>query len=184
MPDPAPRIPKRFQGMGIEEIRREFDVSPEEFAAEKAAMLAAAEAFAPDAPVVGDSTRDTTVRLLAAHPPEVSGNWYGCASCRVSLGNAASYADHLTEQLLAEFLVVPRSDIVGTQYGWRYAERAELDEPLEIPVATRLDVAIAAVRHIQQSRELTGWTGMPAPELLARPILSWSIIPLPEDDPK
>lgn len=66
--------------------------------------------------------REALVELLSQHPPEVAGSWYGCAGCKFSLGNAASYAGHLADVMAAEFLVVPRSDITGTEYGWRFAD--------------------------------------------------------------
>lgn len=108
---------------------------------------------------MSDTTRDATARLLAEHPPEVSGNWYGCASCRVSLGNAASYAGHLAEQLIAEFLVIPRSD---TEYGWRNGPSGQV-----CPRGERDWALLTAHKR--------------GGEAVERPALPWSVIPVPED---
>jgi hypothetical protein len=58
-------------------------------------------------------------------------------------------------------LVIPRSDIVGTEYGWRQ------ERGWSVVVAHSLD----AIRH---------WEETKGGEAVTRPDLPWAVIPLPE----
>lgn len=71
--------------------------------------------------------REALMRLLSQHPPEVANGWFGCAGCHMSFGDAAAYAEHLAADVIEpEFLVVPRSDIVGIDY---YVEASSIRPP-------------------------------------------------------
>lgn len=73
-------------------------------------------------------------------------------------------AGQCVSQLLAEFLVVPRSDIVGTEYGWVHDIHGERCEHTDLSKEDAL--------------RLAGRMG----EAIERPVLPWSSpIPLPED---
>lgn len=78
---------------------------------------------------------------------------------------------HQAGAILAEFLVVPRSDIVGTEYGWRRAPDciAHLTE-------TRAE-AIESAMNLRPAGP--AWSRAEAVERSA--VLPWSPIPLPED---
>ncbi|WP_280465976.1 hypothetical protein [Nocardia brasiliensis] len=77
----------------------------------------------------------------------------------------------LIDAILAEFLVIPRSEITGTEYGWRTVGRGVMK------VDSR-DEAIETARGI---RELRRGRGEPHDvEAIERPALPWSVIPLPE----
>lgn len=68
----------------------------------------------------------------------------------------------LTDAILTEFLVVPRSDIVSTEYGTRYSDGdvfGNQDRGRVVRLAERLHGV----------------------EAVQRPLLPWSVIPLPED---
>ncbi len=70
-------------------------------------------------------------------------------------------ARHEADAILAEFLVVPRSDIVGTDYG--------VEADAHLPPEYHLDQAVA----VDEARR----RGV---RVLKRPRLPWSVIPLPE----
>jgi hypothetical protein len=71
-------------------------------------------------------------------------------------------AARVADAILAEFLVVPRDSIVGTEYGWRQ------ERGWSVVVAHSLD----AIRH---------WEETKGGEAVTRPDLPWSVIPLPEN---
>jgi hypothetical protein len=108
-------------------------------------------------------TRDVRA-LLAEHGP--TEDVYLYCMCGVNCGGEAGYALHLADLINAEFLVVPRSDIVGTEYGWRHPNEP-FAEPCYHDALTEPD-----------ARRLAGRKG----EALQRPILPWSPIPLPEGE--
>ncbi|WP_280320049.1 hypothetical protein [Nocardia wallacei] len=58
--------------------------------------------------------RDELAQLLTQH--EIEASTWGW-SCKCGVYGADDYVDHLTEMILASFLVVPLSDIQGTEYG-------------------------------------------------------------------
>lgn len=91
----------------------------------------------------------------------------------MSLGNAASYAAHLAAAVDPEFLVVPRSDIVGTEYSWQHEYMPGqwmTKYPAGSPDQAR---AMAAARlYCHDSGDTRA---------VARPVLPWSPIPLPEE---
>lgn len=73
------------------------------------------------------------------------------------------------DAILAEFLVVPRSEIVGTEYGWRSGPDANVRD------APTRDQAI---RQAARARAAGGvWSNSEAVEH----VIAWSVIPLPED---
>lgn len=72
------------------------------------------------------------------------------------------HGQHAADVLLEEYLVVPRSDIVSTEYGMRYSDGVVFgnrDRGRAVRVAERLHEV----------------------EAVQRPLLPWSVIPLPED---
>lgn len=81
--------------------------------------------------------------------------------------------DRLAEDVLAEFLVVPRADIVGTEYGYRSS-----DEDLACLTDDRKDAINGALGRRQWQRDAMF---QPTAEAVERPSLPWSPIPLPED---
>lgn len=92
-------------------------------------------------------------------------------------GVTAKVNDNDREQadaLLAEFLVVPRSDIQGYEYAHQYS--SPVGGVWTYPADSREHV-LGKVAHRRN--------GDPRPEVtytaLERPILPWSVIPLPED---
>lgn len=60
------------------------------------------------------------LKLIYAHEEAMVHGVIGCWSCpdRTFEGHS-EFAAHVAELIGAEFLVVPRSDIDGTEYGWR-----------------------------------------------------------------
>jgi hypothetical protein len=83
---------------------------------------------------------------------------------------------HQADDVLAEFLVVPRSDIQGIQYGWRNFD--EHGGEWVWTCASR-EVAVADASSARRRDRARGRD--PKAEALERPILPWSVIPLPEE---
>lgn len=80
------------------------------------------------------------------------------------------------DAILATYLTIPRSDIVGTEYGWRYSEAGQQARTWIAPdrdIATREAYWLRS-RQIEMGR-------VPDAEPLSRPVLPWSVIPLPEE---
>lgn len=110
------------------------------------------------------------VALMEAGPSVV------CSGDRVVIDCPAGLAE-FAKALEARYLVVPRSDIVGTEYGWRFAE---LGMPEETWLAEDRSAAVGVVRSLQREQARDP-IPRPGPQLLERPRLAWSVIPLPED---
>lgn len=106
---------------------------------------------------MSDTTRESIARLFM--------DW-GCDD---------ESAHQCVGQLLAEFLVIPRSAVVGTEYGWRFAE---LGMPEETWLAEDRSAAVGVVRSLQREQARDP-IFRPGPQLLERPRLPWSVIPLP-----
>jgi hypothetical protein len=81
-------------------------------------------------------------------------------------------ATRVADAILAEFLVVPRSDIVGTEYG--ISDQTNTDVQF---VGRRAE----AIEGARWRRRFPGTSEACAHE---RPVLPWSPIPLPEDGEK
>ncbi len=117
------------------------------FEAEQAAMLAAAERFEPEAPAGDDGIRGALARTIV----------------RTVMCQGQEYiALRAVDAILAEFLVISRSDVVGTEYGWRNSLSDQV-----CPRGER-DWALLTARKR-------------GGEAVERPRLPWSVIPLPED---
>jgi hypothetical protein len=67
---------------------------------------------------------DELTGLFAGHTPIFRPLLIECHGCAKSFGDWQVFAAHVVDAVLAEFLVVPRSEIVGTEYGWRRSEGA------------------------------------------------------------
>lgn len=77
-----------------------------------------------------------------------------------------SDASAAVDAILATHLVVPRSDIVGTEYGIRYTSEDGKASTWPSKATSRAEVV-----ELRQ----------PGVTVLERPVLPWSPIPLPED---
>lgn len=77
------------------------------------------------------------------------------------------------DAILAEFLVVPRSEIVGTEYGWQYLLNGQWQTVSTEDRQQAIDNAA-----YQRDSEGAEWAA-PA-RAVERPIPPWSVIPLPE----
>ena len=107
---------------------------------------------------MSDTTRDALVRILTGHI-----NFYDD-----DLADAP-------DAILAEFLVVPRSNIT-TDYGVRYGEQGEAATVQE---GLSRGGAVMLVRAIRRQQAAFG--DEPNTELLSRFKTSWCVISLPED---
>lgn len=87
---------------------------------------------------------------------------------------ARGWAEHVANSVLAEFLVVPLSDIVGTEYGYRFKE-PKYSERTQSTGSWR-DEAIEVVAYLRNEQTRLGHD-LNA-EALSRPLLRWSPIPL------
>ena len=104
--------------------------------------------------------REALARLIYDH--EKIGR--GCISCSERPGaesmSGHQYAEHVAELIAAEFLIVPRKDIEGVEYGWRkYPEHPEIP----ILAADSLEVArrLADTRGDVWERPALPWTPTP-----------------------
>jgi hypothetical protein len=78
-------------------------------------------------------------------------------------------------EILAQFLVVPRSDVIGTEYGWRYADPGREPRSYVADRETAIEAAVDA-RMLQRDR------GLPVnAEALERPVLAWVPIEIKGD---
>lgn len=110
-------------------------------------------------------TRTTLAKLLEDHCFDAV-EW-GTCECGEEFPNAGAWSMHLARLIDATHLVVPRSEIVGTEYGWRHPNpQAGADALCEHGALTEGD-----------ARRLAGNWG----EAVQRPIPPWSVVPLPED---
>jgi hypothetical protein len=109
-------------------------------------------------------------KLLAAHWWD-EGNM-GVCECGEGFAHWNEWAVHINALIAAEYLVVPRSDIVGTEYGMRYTSEEGRTNTWSSNTANRAETIRLA--------ESDGSGRVAAME---RPILPWSPIPLPEDTP-
>lgn len=114
----------------------------------------------------------SAARLVRAHRVEDSG--MGLPSWR---WHEWTVREREITDRLDEFLIIPRSDIVGTEYGVRYSEYAEA--PAVVREDFTLEEAASLVRSIRWRQEANRRT--PNAELLSRFNPPWSVIPLPED---
>lgn len=64
---------------------------------------------------MSDTTRDDLAQLIAGHCYET--REAGECHCREEFHGIEAWAEHLAELIDAEHLTVPRSGIVGTEYG-------------------------------------------------------------------
>jgi hypothetical protein len=123
----------------------------------------------------------TTKEALASLIYEHERTGRSCIGCRAcpdrEFMNGLEHAEHVAELIAAELLVVPCSDIVGTEYGWRYAEEGQPPTTWKVPEGE--DLAVREVRHIRRVQREQGKAQNA--ELLSRPVLPWSVTPLPED---
>lgn len=89
--------------------------------------------------------------------------------CSCGIQHPIGHVYHLTELISAEFLVVPRSDIVGTEYAYRHAP--------DMPVFRGTGSADAATQRaakVREAQQRRGW--VPRAEALERPVLVWKPI--------
>jgi hypothetical protein len=109
-----------------------------------------------------DAIRDSVSEYDTPHVDRSSLEWTGIDG-RVDMLAAV-------DALLATYLVIPRSDIVGTEYGWRASPDGNVR-----PRPSR-DAAFEAVAHVRASGGV--WAHS---EAVQHPVLPWSVIPLPKD---
>lgn len=93
--------------------------------------------------------------------------------CSCGVWHPDGYAVHLAEVIAAGFLVVPRSEITGTEYGYQHLP----DSGVFVRQSAELVRGrVTEIREAQQRRGIE-----PLAVALSRPILPWS--PLPEGMP-
>lgn len=88
----------------------------------------------------------------------------------------------VADAILATHLVVPRSDIVATEYGVRQYRHDRAGWHVER--ASSRDGAVAAAQHEHYDDD---FEGRPRTQAVERPLIPtppWSVIPLPEDGEK
>ncbi|WP_043737778.1 hypothetical protein [Nocardia asiatica] len=121
--------------------------------------------------------REALARVISDH--QLTGRIsIGCAGCPgLEFMTSVEHAEHVADMIGMQFLVVPQSDVVGLEYGWRYAEEGQPPTTWKVPEGE--DLAVREVRHIRRVQREQGKAQNA--ELLSRPVLSWSVVPLPED---
>jgi hypothetical protein len=125
---------------------------------------------------------DTLVRLLSDHQPRpFPHGGFGCTGCTGRFVTRGDHARHVADLIAAEFLVVARSDIVGTEYGWQCTTVDGLPKAKQRVPGGR-ESAIRDARRVRRNQEAEGLA--PDVELLSRPVLPWSVTPLPENGEK
>lgn len=96
---------------------------------------------------------DTTgalINLLLNHRPATLTYGVGCFGCKGFFTDGGQHRRHQIELIEAEFLVIPRSEITGTEYGVRYAEQ---DGTTETCGGLTLDAATSLVQAIRGRQE-------------------------------
>lgn len=128
------------------------------------------------------TARDDLTGLLADHWYEGLGmgscEGKGSCECGAEFATADEWAAHLAGLLCARFLVVPLSDIQGTEYGWRYTHP---DGVRTYSTEGRAE----AVEEASYQQRLERDEEVPVTaEALERLVPPWSVIPLPEGGEK
>lgn len=126
-------------------------------------------------------TREALARVISDH--QLTGRIsIGCAACPgLEFMTAVDHAEHLADMIAEQFLVVARSDIVGTEYGWQCTTVDGLPKAKQKVPGGR-EAAIRDVRRVRRNQEAEGLA--PDVELLSRPVLPWSVTPLSENGEK
>ncbi|WP_159840180.1 hypothetical protein [Nocardia sp. CY41] len=113
------------------------------------------------------STRDQLARVISDH--QLTGRIsIGCRGCPgLEFMHEGDHAEHVADMITEQFLVVPQSDVIGLEYGYRRGDSAPVLPAWDADGAVRK--AVAEVRN--------GYRNAAA---LERTTLSWSVIPIPE----
>lgn len=120
---------------------------------------------------MSDTVREMLARLLLEHEAE-SDPLYGVAcGCGQDFRSAIEHREHVAELIEAAFLVIPHSEIHGTQYGVRYTTQWGEN------VAVQADKAQA----LRRAPELAAQYPSLTVDAVERPVPPWSAIPLPKD---
>lgn len=114
-------------------------------------------------------------KLLADHCFDAV-EWGSC-ECGKEFPNAEAWSEHLAELISREHLVVPRSDIVGTEYGYRYQDPKYSAETYSTQGSRTQAIEVAENIRSGQIRKGNDVNAV----ALERPVLPWSVIPLFED---
>lgn len=113
-----------------------------------------------------DFTREAVARFVESHA--LYRNTIGKVLCTACRGrhwdDFDGYAAHLVDALLSEYLVVPRSEIAGTEYGWRHLWKGRQCE--------HVSASFAEARRLAEANDVP---------ILQRPVLPWSVIQTAED---
>lgn len=102
-----------------------------------------------------------TRTLIAQHRTRYDDGRFRCACSARPWILYSTFADHLAEVILAEFLVIPRAGI-ETEYGYRRPE----SNAWPVTGGREQSIRLAALNLA---------------EPVSRPVLPWSPIPLPKD---
>ena len=118
--------------------------------------------------------REALLALVYAHEEAMVHGEIGCWACpdRVFEGHS-DFAAHVAELIAREFLVVARSEITGTEYGYQHGP--------EMTVFRWTRYADELPRRIAEIRDTQHRAGIqPRAQALSRPVLAWS--PVPAED--
>ncbi|MFR9773094.1 hypothetical protein [Nocardia sp. SC052] len=107
------------------------------------------------------ATRDQLARVISGH--QLTGRVsIGCTGCPgVEFMHEGEHAEHVADMIVEQFLVVPHSEVVGLEYGWRA-------DP---------EWGVVPVESAEEARDFASNTRLG--EALFHHVLAWS--PLPED---
>lgn len=117
--------------------------------------------------------REALARVISDH--QLTGRIsIGCTGCLgLEFMTSVEHAAHVADMIAMQFLVVPQNEIVGVEYGYRYS-----DEDLACLTENREDAIEGARQTLAWQRDAMNQLSA---EVVARPSLPWSVIPLPAD---
>ena len=124
---------------------------------------------------MSDTTREALARKLLEYVSAQRLDWMDAQGLYVNFEGGLDLLG-AADAILAEFLVVSRDSIVGTEYAAQWADPGH--EPRTLPESGK-EAALADAAHFRRVQQNKG---LPVnARAVERPVPPWSVIPLPDN---